>query len=281
MDVAKCIKLFAPMDRNENYLKQEKKASNILHIAIPSTAGTGSESTSFAVVYYQGEKQSVAHACLLPDYAVLHDGFLEHLPLYQKKATMMDALCQAIESYWSVNSTEESRGYARKAIITIRDAWQGYIEDNANWQQIMAAANLAGRAINISKTTAAHAMSYKVTSMYGFAHGHAAAICLPKTWAYLQGHIEDCTDGRGRDYLSQTLEELNRMLGKQNTQESVAWLTRLIGALELPYPVQKGRQDVEVLASSVNAERLGNFPVKVTKDALLAMYRQIVREPHE
>lgn len=277
MDVAKCIKMFMPMDRNENYLKQEKKANAIRHIAIPSTAGTGSESTSFAVVYYQGVKQSVAHPSLLPDYAILHEEFLENLPLYQKKATMMDALCQAIESYWSVNSTEESRRYAREAIAAVRGAWQGYVQENTNWQQIMAAANLAGRAINISKTTAAHAMSYKITSMYGFAHGHAAAICLPGTWAYLQEHIEDCTDGRGKEYLSQTLQELNQMLGKENTAESVSWFTQLIDTLGLPYPVQSGEEDIEILSSSVNAERLNNFPVKVTEEALRVMYRQIVK----
>lgn len=278
MDVAKCIKMFAPMDKHENYLKQEKKANDIRHIAIPSTAGTGSESTSFAVVYYQEEKQSVAHASLLPDYAILHAGFLENLPLYQKKATMMDALCQAVESYWSVNSTKESRQYAREAIVALRKAWQGYVEENTNWLQIMAAANFAGRAINISKTTAAHAMSYKITSMYGFAHGHAAAICLPKTWAYLQDHIDDCTDERGKDYLLQILEELNQMLGTENTQESISWFTKLIDDLELPYPVQCGEEDVEILSASVNAERLNNFPVKVTKEALCAMYREIVGE---
>lgn len=278
MDVAKCIKMFAPMNKDENYLKQEKKANDITHIAIPSTAGTGSESTSFAVVYYQGEKQSVAHSSLLPDYAILHAEFLENLPLYQKKATMMDALCQAIESYWSVNSTEESRSYARQAITAVRDAWQGYVQENANWRQIMAAANLAGRAINISKTTAAHAMSYKITSMYGFAHGHAAAICLPETWAYLQAHIEDCTDSRGKDYLLQILQEINQMLGKENTEESVSWFKQLIDTLELPYPVQSKKEDVEILSSSVNAERLNNFPVKVTEEALRVMYRQIVKD---
>ena len=143
----------------------------------------------------------------------------------------------------------------------------------------MEAANLAGRAINISKTTAAHAMSYKITSMYGFAHGHAAAICLPGTWAYLQEHIEDCTDSRGKDYLLRTLVELNQMLGKENTEESVAWFTRLIDTLELPYPIESGEEDIEILSSSVNAERLNNFPVKVTKEALRIMYRQIVKEP--
>ena len=69
------------------------------------------------------------------------------------------------------------------------------------------------------------------------------------------------------------------MLGRENTEKSVAWFTQLLDTLELPYPVQSGEEDIEILSSSVNAERLNNFPVKVTEDALRAMYRQIVKEP--
>ena len=67
MDVAKCIKLFASMDPTENYLKQSFAPSDIPLAAIPTTAGTGSESTRHAVIYYGGEKQSVSHPGIVPD----------------------------------------------------------------------------------------------------------------------------------------------------------------------------------------------------------------------
>lgn len=276
MDVAKCIKLFATMDENVNYLTQEKKQNHIRHIAIPTTAGTGSESTSFAVIYYQGEKQSVAHESILPDYAVLHAGFLDMLPVYQKKATVLDALCQGIESCWSVNSTEESRQYAKAAITGIRDSLEGYILENKNWEQIMLAANLAGRAINISRTTAAHAMSYKITSLYGFAHGHAVALCLPGTWKYMEEHLDKCIDSRGSDYLKQVLEELNQILGQKDTASSVAWFHQMIEKLRLPYPVSGEEGELELLVSSVNVERLNNFPVKLEEADLKRMYEEII-----
>ncbi|MFG6384194.1 MAG: phosphonoacetaldehyde reductase [Lachnospiraceae bacterium] len=277
MDVAKCIKLFATMDKNFNYLQQEKKQNQIRHIAIPTTAGTGSESTSFAVIYYQGEKQSVAHESILPDYAILHAGFLEKLPLYQKRATVLDALCQGIESYWSVNSTEESKQYAAKAIQGIKEHLESYIFENKGWEQIMLAANQAGRAINISRTTAAHAMSYKITSFYQFAHGHAVALCLPETWKYMSEHLERCIDTRGKAYLEQVLEELNQLLGKKDTASAIAWFLNVIDKMELEYPVQNKQEELEILVSSVNVERLSNFPVQLEAKDLREMYQEILK----
>ena len=115
IDVAKCIKLAVLAKEGNSALipplvstRVECEGSKIPFIAIPTTAGTGSESTHNAVMYYEGAKQTVTNDGILPDYAVLEPSVLKTLPLYQKKCTMMDALCQGIESWWSMNSTEES-----------------------------------------------------------------------------------------------------------------------------------------------------------------------------
>ena len=105
MDVAKCVKLFCRMDPAVNYLHQEKRDTGVPLYALPTTAGTGSEATRHAVIYYQGEKQSVSHPSIVPDAAVLLPEMLRSLPLYQKKCTLLDALCQAIESWWSKSAT--------------------------------------------------------------------------------------------------------------------------------------------------------------------------------
>ena len=83
--------------------------ADIPFLAMPTTAGTGSEATRYAVIYYDGKKQSVTHDSVVPDVAILEPKVLKTLPLYQKKCTMMDALCQGIESWWSMNSTDESK----------------------------------------------------------------------------------------------------------------------------------------------------------------------------
>lgn len=273
IDVAKCIKLFCNMDKGLNYLEQEKKDTKVPLVAVPATAGTGSESTQHAVIYFNGEKQSISHPSIVPDYVFLVPELLESLPLYQKKCTMLDALCQAIESWWSVNSTDESKEYSQKAIMAIKENWNDYILEYANEsaEKIMEASNYAGRAINITATTAAHAMSYKITSLYGLPHGHAVAVCLPEVWEYMLGHTENCIDGRGVDYFKGILTEIDEMI-------DLSYFKGMIEKMEMSYPVAENKKaEIEKLAQSVNPVRLKNNPVLLTADVLQEMYRRILR----
>lgn len=277
IDVAKCIKLFSGLDHEKNYLEQKYSDTKIPLIAIPGTAGTGSESTSFAVLYYNGDKYSVAHESLLPDYAILAHETLNTLPLYQKKCTMMDALCQAIESWWSVNSTEESRSYSKKSVEMIVKEMDAYLYEGSDEaaEAIMLASNYAGRAINIAKTTAAHAMSYKITSMYGLPHGHAVAICLPKVWSYMISNIDKCSDGRGKEYLDDIFRDIAITLGHSSPEKAVSEFEGLIDRLDLPSPKLNSEDDLNILCASVNVERLSNNPVSMTEDVLLETYKAI------
>ncbi len=271
IDVAKCIKLFSNMNPAVNYLKQEYADTGIPLAAIPTTAGTGSESTRHAVIYFEGEKQSISHPSIVPDYACLIPSVLTNLPDYQKKCTMLDALCQAIESWWSVSSTEESIGYSRMAIEAILKYWPAYINENSPEaaKEILLAANYAGRAINITATTAAHAMSYKLTSLYGIPHGHAVAVCLPEVWASMLTADAVCTDSRGMEHLQQVLSDLPLNLDQ---------FRDLLRALDLEYPVFRDRaSELDILAGSVNPIRLKNNPVLLDTAALRAMYERIVR----
>ena len=273
IDVAKCIKLFCKMDHSINYLKQDTFDSGITLIAVPTTAGTGSESTRHAVIYYEGVKQSISHFSIVPDYAVLEPSVLKTLPVYQKKCTMLDALCQAVESWWSVNSTDESKEYSRKAIESIRENWEAYIFENTDESaaRIMEASNYAGRAINITATTAAHAMSYKITSMYRFPHGHAVAVCMPEVWEYVLSHTDDCIDTRGSEYLRETLLQISELI-------TLDKFRAMLNKMDMQYPEAGNKEEeLETLAKSVNPVRLKNNPVALSTDVMREMYRRIVR----
>lgn len=286
IDVAKCIKLAVlAKDGNSALIpplvstKVECDGSKIPFIAIPTTAGTGSESTHNAVMYYKGEKQTVTNDGILPDYAILEPSVLKTLPLYQKKCTMMDALCQGIESWWSLNSTEESYEYSRKTIELIMENWRKYIFENDDEAaaKIMQAANYGGRAINITQTTAAHAMSYKITSIYHFPHGHAVAICLPDMWEYMLGHMEKCIDGRGFQYLDSIFSAIAMAMGCSTPKHAIIKFREMIRNMSLVNPVSVNRQEeLDILACSVNPVRLRNNPIELDVKAIYSIYETIV-----
>ncbi len=277
MDVAKCIKLYSNMNSDKNYLEQEIVPNDVRLIAVPTTAGTGSESTRYAVIYYNGEKQSITHESCIPSVVLFDTSVLETLPDYQKKATMMDALCHAIESFWSVNSNDESVGYSRKAIGIIMDNWKAYIaDDNSKNELMLKAANIAGKAINITQTTAGHAMSYKLTSLYKIAHGHAVALCVRSIWPFMVEHTDHCTDVRGEEYLKSTFDEIAKAMGCTSVDEAIQKFVDMVDELGLDFTKNVKEEDYDLLKNSVNPVRLKNNPVALTVDDIEKIYREIL-----
>ena len=286
IDVAKCIKL-AVLAKEGNAaiippLVSTRVAcdgAKLPFIAIPTTAGTGSESTHNAVMYYEGAKQTVTNDGVLPDYAVLEPSVLKTLPLYQKKCTMMDALCQGIESWWSINSTEESYEYSRKTIELIMANWRKYIFENDDEaaKQIMLAANYGGRAINITQTTAAHAFSYKITSLYKLPHGHAVAIGLPVIWEYMVNNMDKCIDDRGQEYLETVFTSISNAMGCTNTIDAISLFNIMMEEMEIKQPIAIEREkELDILSTSVNPVRLKNNPVEIDEQTAYALYSQVV-----
>lgn len=277
MDVAKCIKLFCNMNDSVHYLKQEIVPNDIFFLAIPTTAGTGSEATRYAVIYFEGAKQSITDDSCIPSFVLLDSSVLKTLPVYQKKSTMLDALCHAMESFWSVNSTKESKKYSRTAIQMIITYMNGYIanEEDAN-AAMLKAANIAGKAINITQTTAGHAMCYKITSLYGVAHGHAAGLCNRVLFPWMIKHTDRCIDPRGEGYLKKVFREIAEIMDCDSAEEAADEFQRIFASLDLRIPEAR-EEDYEVLKRSVNPVRLKNHPVQLDELTLDMLYHEILK----
>lgn len=285
IDIAKCVKLYSGMNHTRNYSEQPIISKPIPFLVVPTTAGTGSEATQFAVIYIDGEKQSISHQNLIPNYVVFEPDVLKSLPQYQKKCAMLDALCQAIESMWSVNSTQDSKQLSILAISTIFHYRESYLLGKTEGhQKMLFAANLAGQAINITQTTAAHAMSYKITSLFGIPHGHAVAICLPKVWIYLLKNISDCRDKRGSDYLQHTLLEISKAMtpsGENVTiYQGLSLFEALLVELDIDTKQNITKTQLSILVDSVNMQRLENTPIPFTHTILMKMYQEIFCNTH-
>ena len=266
IDTAKCIKLYCRMDASKNYLEQEKTDTGVVVIAVPTTAGTGAESTANAVIYYKGVKQSVVHPSILPNYALLIPSVLKKLPEYQKKVTLADAMCQALETWWSKKATEESRAYSKKAVELIRDNWRDYMNKTpgryeAAAEAVLLGANYSGRAIRICATTAPHAMSYTLNKLYNFPHGHSVAVSMTAFWEYA-----DASPERPKE----RMDEIEKVFSLNEYKEMLA-------ELKIERPVSKNKAaDVETLTSTIIMSKLATSPVTLDTDAIRAMYEKIV-----
>ena len=170
---------------------------------------------------------------------------------------------------------------SKKAVETITEWWKEYIfanSDEAN-EAIMEAANLAGRAICITQTTAPHAFSYKVTSLYKLPHGHAVAIGLPEIWEYMINHPEKCFDARGSEYIKKIFSQISRAMGvTTGVEDAVNEFRQMLDLLEIQNPVSASRSsDIDTLSTSVNPIRLKNNPVALDEGAIKYLYEKIVR----
>ena len=279
MDVAKCIKLYANLPgsgENGSWITADYVPNDIPFLALPTTAGTGSEATRFAVIYHEGKKQSVTSDSIIPDTVLIDPDCLKTLSLYQKKATMMDALCHAIESFWSVNSTDESKEYSRAAIQDIMKHSDGYLFNTEDGRAgMLHAANTAGKAINITQTTAGHAMCYKITSLFGVSHGHAAVLCDRVLYPWMIENTDKCTDPRGEGYLKKSLDEIGKAMGCSDAKSGAAKLEEMFKKLDLEVPAATETQ-FEELKTSVNPIRLKNHPITLDNDTINILYHKIL-----
>ncbi|OHA68504.1 MAG: hypothetical protein A3J68_00340 [Candidatus Wildermuthbacteria bacterium RIFCSPHIGHO2_02_FULL_48_16] len=274
LDIAKSVNVLAnqggdPLD----YIFNKKEIANRGKplIAVPTTAGTGAEATQFAVVYVNGIKHSLAHAFVVPNYSIVDSQLTFSLPPRVTAVTGMDALAQAIESYWSNKATEESKQYAKEALSFILPNIALAVNNPSPEARaaMSRGAYLAGKAINISFTTACHAISYTFTARYGIPHGHAVALTLPAM-------IEYNAEALKEDVLS----ELLSLSDSQNAKQAADRVRSLMQEIGLEtrlseLGISNIREVEELVVKEVNLERLRNNPRVLKEQDLRTILQSI------
>lgn len=188
MDAAKAMA--ARIARPDKSLRQMKGLMKIgrstpLLIAVPTTAGTGSETTIAAVITDEktNHKYAINDMTLLPDYAVMDPNLTVSLPPEITAATGMDALTHAIESYLSINyDTEQTREYCEEAVCAIME----FLPEAYNQadfmearEEMLIASYKAGAAFTRTGVGNVHAIAHTIGGMYHVPHGVANAVVLP------------------------------------------------------------------------------------------------------
>lgn len=266
LDMSKLIRFFHSYKGEMTETEFTLSSALLPLIAIPTTAGTGSETTHFAVLYKDKVKYSVTHKDMLPDIAIVDPSFTYGNPPYLTACTGFDALAQAIEAYWNVNATEESDEYAIRAIKLL-------------WPNLPIAVNMptkeardkvsegsywAGRAINITKTTAPHAFSYPFTSYYGYPHGHAVALTFPFFMKWnTDFKVEQLSSKYNVESYRAKIEYLFKILSIQKEEADkilYSYIEKIGLKLSLHEIIDKKR-----IMDNVNIQRLSNNPINCDK----------------
>lgn len=252
-------------------------------VAIPTTAGTGSEATHFIVYYQNNEKQSDGLSKItLPEYVILDPTLTLSMSRPLSASSGLDALSQSIESCWSINSTEESKGYARNSIRLLLENLENSTNKNelVAREKVLLAANLSGKAIDLTKTTACHAISYPLTSYFNISHGHAVALTLGEMLVYnSQISSRDCNDKRGVGYVRKNLQEILSLFQVATPALAKLKINNLIANLGLETRLSNLNlipEDLNfILQKITNSERLDSNPRQLSTNSLREILRNI------
>jgi alcohol dehydrogenase class IV len=287
LDMGKMINLLANNSGNPlDYVKRLKKytTQGKPFVAIPTTSGTGSESTHFATVYIDKTKYSLADKrLLLPTVSIVDPALTESMTRYLTASTGLDALCQGIESLWAVDSTGESRMYAKEAVTIAVHTIENVVNnpDKTSRLNMAKAAHLSGKAINISKTTACHSISYPITSYFGISHGHAVALTMGQLIEFNSNMSEkDCGDKRGENFVKARVNEIIGLLaakGAIGAKQNFQTLMKKVGVesrlsrLNIDYNGSR-----LIVDNGFTPDRMSNNPRVLMKDDLEKIMDEIL-----
>ena len=248
-----------------NYSYPFKKKYTKLAV-IPTTAGSGAEVTSNAVIYVNGIKHSFESELLLPDNYFLIPEFLIYAPNKIKASAGFDAIAQALESLVSKKSNEKSVEYASKSLNVSLKSYVSFINSPnlKNATEMSIAANLAGKAISISKTTAPHAASYPFTSLFNISHGHAVALFFE---SFFKFNYENLEKSETSFNLKKRFDLVFKIFDVRNINDFNSKITLIKNQANLEDNLIKLNIDVkknsENILNGINLLRLGNNPVKI------------------
>ncbi|MCX8187269.1 MAG: iron-containing alcohol dehydrogenase [Nitrososphaeria archaeon] len=231
IDTAKGIAVLATHDGSlEDYFYPAKVEPPLLPIvAIPTTCGSGSEVTRYAIISKGFRKYTILSELIVPTLTILDSEVLKYLARDITAHTAMDAFSHALESYYHINSCEFSEHFARDAIIiffeNLRDAVDG---DMGSREKIFYASMLAGLAINLAGALFVHSLGYYITQKFGIPHGLANMLFLRQFIEYAAEKMPDRTIALGR------LLGLNSVSSEIVSRTIINKLNDLIEYLGLP-----------------------------------------------
>lgn len=228
-------------------------------VCVPTTYGTGSESTPYSILtsHIKQTKKSIAHK-IFPSLALVDYGYLKTSSYSGMKSTCVDALAHMIESRLNTNANAFSRAYAEEG-MRLWASCKGCLETEERFAQMtddefstfMQASVLAGMAIAYTGTSIPHGLSYTLTYENGVPHGKAVGV-------FLSGFLKKYGDSTEAEYV------VKQLLGFDDLDAFRDYIRTLFGKLDMSEKLWKKDRD-GILA---NPAKLKNYPFELSADVL-------------
>lgn len=283
IDVAKAVALLATNGgKIESYEGIDTFENDLLPlIAIPTTAGTASEVTSFTVITDEEReyKFTIGGVKISPKWAVVDPVLTLTLPPSVTAATGLDALVHAIESYTSKMANPITKALAREAIRKIsRNLRQAvYNGDTLKYRdEMLMGSLLAGLAFNNTRLGNCHALSHPISAIYGVPHGVANAVLIPHVMEFNMKAVPELFADIALD-MGENLEGLTMMEKAQKAVDAVRRLAKDVGIPETFESFGIDEQNIKKMTE--DALLSGNIKVNpriTTYDDVVELYKKAI-----
>lgn len=258
LDASKAISLMiANPDASEDVLYQPNPLPYLPVVCVPTTCGTGSEVTPYAILtlHKQRTKKSISHK-IYPTLALLDAKYLKTASRSCLVNTSVDALSHLVESYLNTNSNAFNRIYSEQGLKVWGEFKQHLKEDtltDEDYEKMLHASMIAGMAITHTGTSLPHGLSYPITYELGVPHGKAVGI-------FLGGYLRTYKNEEER-------RKVLELLGFSSLNDFCQFIKDLLGEVNVSDTLFEKDAD-SILA---NPGKLKNYPFSVTKEELMEM----------
>ncbi len=262
-----------------SYFKYFKKNYNLA--VIPTTAGSGAEVTSNAVIYIREKKYSIESEKLKPNYYFLIPDLVITANKSIKSSAGFDAIAQSVESIISKRANAQSLKFAKKSLKISFSNFEKFVNkpNLNNTRKMCMAANLSGKAISITKTTAPHALSYPFTAHFGISHGHAVSLTLNE---FLKFNYKFLNNSDQNFHLKKKFEVIFKLANVNNITQLDNYLNFLKRKTKLESNFKKlgikYKKDINKIISGINMSRLSNNPIDLDKKIIKSIILEISKK---
>lgn len=280
LDATKAIALLIgnqTLDDSIFYQKTDMADNALPVVEVPTTAGTGSEVTPYAILTLHGEhtKKSISYR-IFPKLALCDPEYLSFAPMSVIVSTTMDVLAHLIESYLNTNATLYSRMLVEAGLKLwgeIKDELCDKAEQTADahalseetYRKMMMASSVAGMAITHTGTSLPHGLSYPVTYEEHIAHGAACGLFLPGYLAFCDTKWKEGAVCKNENLISSDVTTILSLLHMQSLEEFKEVVSKLLSN----YKVENCLFEKDVELTMANPAKLNNCPFEIQREEML------------